>query len=149
MQLPDAPSPEKSTELVNKINDVLKELDNIFADKGKTSACSPALLHPLNLLKIPLILGASSASSELIQCDRRLLATLARHQLSKHLCLPPAAKEKEVEEQKEPLLPSRAVLIPCAGTKGPVVPMPYRQLTVGTGRSLPGNHIQMTRELTL
>lgn len=30
-------------------------------------------------------------------------------------------------------LPSRAVLIPCAGTTGPNVGMPYRQLLVGSG----------------
>uniref|UniRef100_A0A5K3FN91 PHD-type domain-containing protein n=2 Tax=Mesocestoides corti TaxID=53468 RepID=A0A5K3FN91_MESCO len=102
-----SPPVEKVSALVSKIKEVLSEVDSFFPN-------------------------SDDLPKELAECDYRLLSALVRHHvdLSRTNGFGGRSPSPPPPQHR---LPSRAVLIPCAGTEGPVVPMPYRQLVVGTG----------------
>ncbi|VDD83765.1 unnamed protein product [Mesocestoides corti] len=157
-----SPPVEKVSALVSKIKEVLSEVDSFFPNSDAqevwewlrmytvTSVRShlsfifgptPAMLRASSPVWILLVLYSVDLPKELAECDYRLLSALVRHHvdLSRTNGFGGRSPSPPPPQHR---LPSRAVLIPCAGTEGPVVPMPYRQLVVGTGdcRARPRTH---------
>ncbi|VDM15889.1 unnamed protein product [Hydatigera taeniaeformis] len=92
----------KDVSLAAKLKDILCELDNST---------------PKRCGEVP---------TELMDCERRPPPFMGRP-------VSPGRFEDSLGVTLPPLrLPGRAVLIACAGTTGPSVPMPYRQLVIGS-----------------
>ncbi|KAL5112036.1 PHD finger protein 12 [Taenia crassiceps] len=101
--LPADEDQRKSLSLAAKLKDVLSELDRGAPKKDG---------------EVPI---------EVMECEHRLSPVFVNRSVS-----PGRFEDALGVTQTPPCLPGRAVLIACAGTIGPSVPMSYRQLVIGS-----------------